>query len=201
MLVCSVLVPISAFALDCGGVEVDSPSCPDELKPVADGENKMTEYIGNVLNVLFVAGGVIAVIVIIYAGVIYMTSTGDPGKIATAKKAIIYAVVGLIISISAFAITSFLIGALQSNNGAGGGGGSGNNGNGGNSRTVNDAGNEIGREEPVSTGQSTIKVESLALPASITMTEGDAKTVTLTKKPSNATEKINWRSGSTSVLP
>ena len=62
--------------------------------------------------VVFGILGIIAAVVIIIAGVLYMISAGDPGKVATAKKAILYAVIGLIIALSAYAITNFILGAL-----------------------------------------------------------------------------------------
>ena len=56
--------------------------------------------------------GIISAVVIIIAGIMYMTSAGDPGKVATAKKAILYAIIGLIVALSAFAITNFILEAL-----------------------------------------------------------------------------------------
>ncbi len=197
MLVCFALAPANAFAITCGGVEVYSQTCPDELTPVTDGESKITKYVNNVLNVLFIVAGTVAVIVIIYGGIMYMTAAGDPGKIASAKKAIMFAVVGLVISVSAFAITNFLIDALRSGNGSTD---ESSNVDSSNSNTATDDGDEVSSEEPVvGSSDDTIKVDSLSLPTSITLTEGEAQTVTLTKTPSNATEKINWRSGSTNI--
>ena len=42
-----------------------------------------------------------------------MTSAGDPDKVKNAKNAIMYAVIGLIVTLMAFAITNFIIGALE----------------------------------------------------------------------------------------
>ena len=70
--------------------------------------------------------GIIAVGIIMYAGFTWMTSGGNEDKIATAKKTLINAVIGLTIIMASFAIVQFVISALSDatgveNNGAGGG--------------------------------------------------------------------------------
>lgn len=66
------------------------------------------DIIKGTLNIIYSLAAVVAVIVIIAAGIEYVTSEGDPGKTATAKSAIIYAVVGLVIVGSAFIITGIV---------------------------------------------------------------------------------------------
>ena len=61
-----------------------------------------------VLNAAYAAAGIVAVIVIIIAGIFYSMSRGNPEQIKKAKNAIIYAVVGLVFVMSAFAITWFV---------------------------------------------------------------------------------------------
>ncbi|MBI5370043.1 Ig-like domain-containing protein [Candidatus Uhrbacteria bacterium] len=56
--------------------------------------------------------GIIFVVLVIYAGYLYMTSQGDPTKTAKAKKIISQAVIGLIIILASFAIVSFVLDAL-----------------------------------------------------------------------------------------
>ena len=66
-----------------------------------------------VLNSVYVVVGVVAVVFIIIGGVRYTTAYGDPGRIAKAKNTILYAVIGLIVAIAAFAITQFVIDAMK----------------------------------------------------------------------------------------
>ncbi|MCL2445101.1 pilin [Candidatus Saccharibacteria bacterium] len=63
----------------------------------------------NILNTVYFAIGLSAVVVIAYSGFVYITSSGDPAKITKAKQSIIYAIVGLIVAIAAWAITSFVL--------------------------------------------------------------------------------------------
>lgn len=53
--------------------------------------------------------GVTSVIVIIVYGLRFMTSMGDPNSVATARRAIIYAIVGLVIAGLAQLIVSFVL--------------------------------------------------------------------------------------------
>ena len=74
--------------------------------PQADADTVVT----NILNGIYFIAGLVAVIVIIIAGLTFINSGGDSGRVAKAKNQILYAVVGLIVVISAFAITNFVIG-------------------------------------------------------------------------------------------
>lgn len=62
----------------------------------------------NIINVVLSFVGLIAVGVIIYGGILYVTSTGDSAKIHKAKNCILYGVVGLVVAIMAFAIVAFI---------------------------------------------------------------------------------------------
>jgi hypothetical protein len=50
----------------------------------------------------------LSTIMIIIAGILYLTSAGSPEKINTAKKAITYAIVGLVIAIAAGTIATII---------------------------------------------------------------------------------------------
>lgn len=69
--------------------------------------------LASVLNVFSLVIGVIAVIVIMIAGLNYITSGGDAGKAASAKSSILYAVIGLIVVAFAQLIVHFAINASQ----------------------------------------------------------------------------------------
>lgn len=82
---------------------------PDEIGMkghATDGNVLLT----NVLDVVYLWAGIICVIVIIVAGLIYVTSNGNAANIKRGKDAIMGAVIGLIVVIFAFTITQFVIG-------------------------------------------------------------------------------------------
>lgn len=57
--------------------------------------------------------GAIAVIMLIWGGLRYITSGGDSKKITDAKNTILYAIIGLIIAFLSFAIINFVLNAIQ----------------------------------------------------------------------------------------
>lgn len=90
----------------------------DVIKTGVDGAGgadakPLKEYIKQIVNTLLFVLGAIAVIVIVVGGIKYTTSDGDPGKIKGAKDTILYAVVGIIVAILAYAIVNFIIDSLQ----------------------------------------------------------------------------------------
>lgn len=64
----------------------------------------------NGLNIAYFIAGTVAVITIIVAGIMYATSAGEASNVTKAKNLILYAIVGLVIVLSAFAITNFVSG-------------------------------------------------------------------------------------------
>lgn len=67
----------------------------------------------SILNVTYFVAGTVAVIMIIISGIMYVISTGDAPKVARAKNILTYSIVGLVVVISAFAITNFVIGSFN----------------------------------------------------------------------------------------
>lgn len=60
--------------------------------------------IGTIVNTLLFVVGALSVVMIIVAGVFYVISSGDAGKVARAKNTLTYAIVGLVVSFLAYAI-------------------------------------------------------------------------------------------------
>ena len=63
----------------------------------------------NLINTGLMIVGIASVIVIIVSGVLYIISAGDAGKVKRAKDTLMYAVVGLVISLLAYAIVNFVV--------------------------------------------------------------------------------------------
>ena len=61
------------------------------------------------VNIVLFAVGILAVIMLIWGCIRYVLSGGDSGAVSSAKKTILYAVVGLIVAILAYAIVNFVI--------------------------------------------------------------------------------------------
>jgi hypothetical protein len=61
------------------------------------------------VNALFVVAGALSVVFIVVGGLRYVMSNGEPKDIEAAKNTIMYAVLGLIISLLSFGIVNFVI--------------------------------------------------------------------------------------------
>ncbi|OYX37774.1 hypothetical protein B7Z00_02965 [Candidatus Saccharibacteria bacterium 32-50-10] len=72
-----------------------------------------------IVNTLLFIIGFLSVIMLIFGGLRYIISGGNAAAVTTAKNTILYAIVGLIIAIFAYAIVNFVIGSLTGG-GAGG---------------------------------------------------------------------------------
>jgi hypothetical protein len=72
------------------------------------------EIIGVIINAALGLLGIVMVMLVIYAGYLYLTAQGDDDKVADAKKIIRNAVIGLVIIMSAYAISTFVISNVTS---------------------------------------------------------------------------------------
>lgn len=90
------------------GVRVDAIS----KLPNADKEMD-AGFVQGLLNLVFLLAGTVAVAVIVYAGIKYLSAQGQPDKVKQASAVISYGVIGLIIVVLATAIVNFVIGATK----------------------------------------------------------------------------------------
>ena len=65
-----------------------------------------------ITNTVLYAVGIISVVMLIIGGIRYVISGGDSKKVTDAKNTIMYAIIGLIIAILAYAIVNFVITAV-----------------------------------------------------------------------------------------
>ncbi|MBO4812766.1 hypothetical protein J5491_01305 [Candidatus Saccharibacteria bacterium] len=105
----------STFAASDPSTDVCNLDVPDSVKNANNcngAKDGASDIIVNIINAVIGLLGIAAVIVIIIGGINYMTSSGETAKIEKAKKTILYAVIGLVIAVLAFAIVNFTIGIL-----------------------------------------------------------------------------------------
>lgn len=92
----------------------------------ARGVDQVTDLFGQtgtfrtITNVLLFLIGAISVIMLIIGGLRYVISGGDSTAVQNAKNTILYAIVGVIIAIMAYAIVGFIISSFSGAEGAGG---------------------------------------------------------------------------------
>ncbi len=75
--------------------------------------NSASEMITSGIQWVIAMAGIVCAVFVVYGGVGYMTSAGDPGKLQNAKQSITYALIGLIIVALAEIITAFITGIIN----------------------------------------------------------------------------------------
>lgn len=78
----------------------DSAACKNTTQPA--------DLAKIIIDTLLFIVGAIAVVMIIIGGIIYATSAGDSGKVTQGKNTVLYAVIGLVVAILAFAIVNWV---------------------------------------------------------------------------------------------
>ena len=84
----------------------------------ARADGMPTELIGDngvfsrITNTVLLIVGLISVIMLVYGGLRYILSGGDSKKVTDAKNTVLYAIIGLIISLLAYAIVNFVLNSV-----------------------------------------------------------------------------------------
>ena len=86
----------------------------DEIGTSAGVNTSQTlpQIIGTTISILLGVLGIVFVVLVVYAGFLYLTANGAEDNTKKAKKLLTQAIIGLIIIVSAYAISSYVIGAL-----------------------------------------------------------------------------------------
>ncbi len=65
--------------------------------------------IKKIVNVLLFVIGAVSVIMIVVGAIKYVTANGDTSALTSAKNTILYAVIGLLVALMAYAIVNFVV--------------------------------------------------------------------------------------------
>lgn len=84
-----------------------SAACKDLSKP--DG---LSNILKNATNIVLFIAGALAVIMIIYGAIRFMTAHGNEKQVESARLIVTYSVIGLIIAILAYALVNFVLSNL-----------------------------------------------------------------------------------------
>lgn len=81
------------------------------------GEGGQGGIFRTITNVLLFLIGAISVIMLIIGGIRYVVSGGDSTAVQNAKNTILYAIVGVVVAILAYAVVNFVITSFSNNGG------------------------------------------------------------------------------------
>ncbi|HXH04805.1 MAG TPA: hypothetical protein VNI82_00040 [Candidatus Nitrosotenuis sp.] len=76
------------------------------------GGRTLPQYFKVVVDILLFVIGAVSVVMIVIGGLKYTLSNGDQSAVTSAKNTILYAVIGLVVAVLAYAIVQFVVGGL-----------------------------------------------------------------------------------------
>ena len=109
---------LGAFACLFSSRLLASATSVQEGANAARADGMPTELIGDngvfsrITNTVLLIVGLISVIMLVYGGLRYILSGGDSKKVTDAKNTVLYAIIGLIISMLAYAIVHFVLNSV-----------------------------------------------------------------------------------------
>ena len=109
-MVASMALPIAALAQ--GNLNANDLGVGAIQNNIKLGSGDVRQTAANLINVALGFLGIIAVVIVLIGGFKYMVSGGNEEKTAEARRLIVSGIIGLAIILSAWAITSFVIGQL-----------------------------------------------------------------------------------------
>jgi len=83
------------------------------------GNSDLKTSIGSIINVALGFLGIVAVVIVLYGGFMWMTARGEQQKVEKAQKVIVQGIIGIAIILSAWAITKFVVGGVFTATGGG----------------------------------------------------------------------------------
>ena len=77
-----------------------------------NGDPCSTDIFKTITDILLFLIGAVSVIMLIIGGIRYTLSGGDSAAVTSAKNTILYAIVGIVVAILAYAVVSFVVGSF-----------------------------------------------------------------------------------------
>lgn len=104
---------VAAHAQALSGDDLFGGGGDDFANTAGLGSQDLPTTIASIIRVGLGFLGVIAVVIVLYGGFLWMTSAGSDEKVKQAKKVMISGIIGLVIVLSAYALASFVIGSIS----------------------------------------------------------------------------------------
>lgn len=85
---------------------------PNSDIQINEADTRVAQYVGTVVNSFLGLIGVVFLILIIYAGTLWLTAGGNVERVKKGRQILTWSVIGLVVIFAAFIITSFVIDAV-----------------------------------------------------------------------------------------
>lgn len=84
---------------------------PAIIAQLSGGQTGLRGIVLTIINFFLTFLGLLAVIMVIYGGFLYVSSAGNEENVNKAKKILLYAVIGIVVIIASFALVNTILGA------------------------------------------------------------------------------------------
>jgi hypothetical protein len=103
-----IVIPL-LFCLAASPALAISTGLEDTAQTAGLQSESLAVTVGRVLNIVYSFLGVILLVILIYAGILWMTAGGDENQVKKAKGWIINGIIGLFIILVAYAVTDYIV--------------------------------------------------------------------------------------------
>lgn len=84
-------------------------SIDSESELCKNKNDSATDVVGDLVNAMLFIVGALSVIMIIVAGIMYVTSAGNANRVSQAKNTLTYAIVGVVVAMLAYAVVNWVV--------------------------------------------------------------------------------------------
>lgn len=108
IIIFAVLALLNAGPLLAQGIKDHSALTGAASKAGVEGDSDITLIVGRAISAILTMVGLIFMVLMVYAGIRWMLARGKEEEIEKAKSTIVAALIGIVITVSAYAITFFV---------------------------------------------------------------------------------------------
>ena len=105
------VIPVSALGEGGASAGIGAARGDNTPSNLVNGDSSI---IKRAINIMLFTVGVLSVVMLIFGGFRYVISGGKKESVTNAKNTILYAIVGLLVAVFAYAIINFILGAALS---------------------------------------------------------------------------------------
>jgi hypothetical protein cdiviTM7_00647 len=106
-----VTAPVSALGEGGAPAGVNAERGDNTPSNLVNGDSSIVR---RAINIMLFGVGVLSVVMLIFGGFRYVISGGKKESVTNAKNTILYAIIGLLVAVFAYAIINFILGAALS---------------------------------------------------------------------------------------
>lgn len=110
--IAAALLPMQVLAADNPFIQAQNLAGTVGNQAGITSQRTLPEIVGSIINIVLGFLGIVFLVLMLYAGFQWMTAGGDEKKVDKARTMITQAIIGLVVIVAAFSISSFVLSSL-----------------------------------------------------------------------------------------